>query len=374
MIKRKKILFLTAFAPGNSGAGQHYTARLLNELSEDYDVDLIYFRYAFHERYFPDSPQIKILKEIPLGTLKKLLSALKIPFLHPAFTNRFQFSLAGYIRKISANYDLLYLDFYQTFIYGRGITTPKVLMVHDVLTQKYLRRSKNLFGRLWAYYCKISESFLMKKVRGNLICFSEKDRELIRYYFSLTSLKVDFLLDERIKNINPVSEHQLNGLCFYGAWSRSENSWGLEWFIDCVLPLCGSETKFYILGSGMPVKLHKKCKANPHIILLGFRDDPYPVLASCKGLIAPLFEGAGVKVKVLEALACGLPVIGTEMAFEGIDILPPGAAWVCSTPESFIEAIECVLKKSVSEKKYIKEYFAERYPSVTFKNLLKKIK
>ena len=42
------------------------------------------------------------------------------------------------------------------------------------------------------------------------------------------------------------------------------------------------------------------------------------MIANSRALIAPVFSGAGVKVKVLEALACGTPVVGTDIAFEGI--------------------------------------------------------
>ena len=55
--------------------------------------------------------------------------------------------------------------------------------------------------------------------------------------------------------------------------------------------------------------------------MLGFVDNPYKIMSESLGLIAPLFHGAGIKVKVIESLACGTPVIGTEVAFEGIDFI-----------------------------------------------------
>lgn len=51
---------------------------------------------------------------------------------------------------------------------------------------------------------------------------------------------------------------------------------------------------------------------------MGFVDDSLDVLYKSSALIAPLFAGAGVKVKVIDAFTTGTPVIGTNIAFEGL--------------------------------------------------------
>ncbi len=73
--------------------------------------------------------------------------------------------------------------------------------------------------------------------------------------------------------------------------------------------------------------------------LLGFVENPYPVLAGARALIAPLFQGAGVKFKVLEALACGTTVVGTEIALEGIAADPGEELIRCTTGQDFITEI-----------------------------------
>jgi len=55
---------------------------------------------------------------------------------------------------------------------------------------------------------------------------------------------------------------------------------------------------------------------------LGFVDDPSGAFSECACVVAPLSMGAGVKFKVLDALAANVPVIGTVVAFEGIEPSP----------------------------------------------------
>ena len=56
-----------------------------------------------------------------------------------------------------------------------------------------------------------------------------------------------------------------------------------------------------------------------NIEILGFVEEPVKEIARTQALIAPLHKGAGVKVKVIDALSSGTQVIGTDVTFEGIE-------------------------------------------------------
>ena len=110
-----------------------------------------------------------------------------------------------------------------------------------------------------------------------------------------------------------------NRFCFYGAWNRAENTECLEWFLKNVYPKLTVEIDFVVIGGGMTESLQDKLKAYKNFSYLGFVDEPVREIARCQGLIAPLHKGAGVKVKVIDALSSGTCVIGTDVAFEGIE-------------------------------------------------------
>jgi glycosyltransferase involved in cell wall biosynthesis len=55
--------------------------------------------------------------------------------------------------------------------------------------------------------------------------------------------------------------------------------------------------------------------------------------------VAPIFWGGGVRIKILEALACGLPLVTTPLAAEGIGLIPEQSALFAEQPGVFAAAI-----------------------------------
>jgi glycosyltransferase involved in cell wall biosynthesis len=76
---------------------------------------------------------------------------------------------------------------------------------------------------------------------------------------------------------------------------------------------------------------------------LGFVEDLTGLYRECRLFVAPLTEGGGIKIKVLEAMACGIPVVTTPIGAEGIvdpaedavSLGPPDASFA----ESMIQAL-----------------------------------
>jgi len=56
-------------------------------------------------------------------------------------------------------------------------------------------------------------------------------------------------------------------------------------------------------------------------------------------VIAPIFDGSGMKTKVAEALMYGKKIIGTPEAFSGYEGVAEKAGWICTTAPEFVAAI-----------------------------------
>lgn len=349
-----KILFITAFPPNRMTAGQNYTRNLLDDLSVLHDVELIYFDYSDHTI---ELNKIQKIKKRKASIQKKIINCLKLFFVHPFFSSRFSLSLWFYIYRNQNKFDLIYFDFSQVFIYNCFIKRKRVVvMSHDVIFQKFNRRKK-IIDIVFGNFVRFWEEFLLRRA-SKILVFSDKDAELIYANYKLKSETVDFYIEKDIKEINHYEIAIKNEFCFYGAWNREENLEGLSWFIKNVLPKT-SKFNFVILGGSMPENYKAEINNYSNMRYLGFVNNPYPIIAASQALIAPIFNGAGVKVKVLESLCSGTAVLGTDVAFEGIKELEKikDDIFYCNDANSFIETLNRFTLKNADDKISLKNNF-----------------
>ena len=145
---------------------------------------------------------------------------------------------------------------------------------------------------------------------------------------------VPFYYDMR--EIKRKSNHR--DILFYGAMSRKENYLSAEWFINNVMPLLNEyDIRFVVLGGNPPDNLTRY--ENERIHVTGFVEDIRPYFSSSMCLVAPLVLGAGIKVKILEALSAGIPVLTNDVGIEGIPAVKGKEYIRCETPEDYKKAI-----------------------------------
>lgn len=362
------ILYITAFPPCQKTAGQDYSRRLLDDLaSRGHKTSLIYAEYPKHE--LEVSSQIKILSKIKT-TLENCFS---LPFFNPFFTKRFDKNILRQIQEIAANFDMLYFDFSQVHIYSLFVSHPnKVLMCHDVICQKFSRKGKVFLP--WIKYC---EKRLLCSA-SKIITFSRKDCDVIKKEYGLNSAAVNFYLKNgRFDYEKSGIEKIENKFCFYGAWNRAENSTGLEWFLENVYPNLLLDFQFVVIGGGMTERLKSKISAYKNFKILGFVENPVVEIAKCQALVAPLFKGAGVKVKVIDALSSGTPVIGTKVTFEGIEdndknplFFKAGTSKKKKLAQKIADILTNWKRISVNQKQNSADEFFKRYNRNKFADLL----
>lgn len=365
----KKILFISAFPPSNKTAGQNYTAQLLNDISKDNQIDLYYWNYPGHDLLI--STTINVICRNNITKFQKIINALIAFIIFPIFTVRFNVVDCIRIKKLATKYDVIYFDFSQVFLYSLFIKHPcKVFMCHDVITQKYSRKK---FASLFLWHVKLSERVLLKSAKLRM-SFSDKDVNYIRNAFKMDANKVSFYISDQVRNAAMSETKVENYFVLFGAWNRPENYEGLVWFAEKVLPYC--DIRCLVIGGGMNSEILSKVSSSK-LECMGFVEDPYPIISRSKGLIAPIFQGAGVKVKVIESLALGTPVIGTDIAFEGIDNIKYArekeALILARDSREFIEVINEFEAPSYLEKTFIRSTFLDNYQSNNFKVILSKL-
>lgn len=353
----KNILFITPFAPSNIGAAMKFTKKTIESLAETHLVDLVYFMAEGETEYKPSNKNIHVLKVYSVGMKDRLLSVIQHPFLHPIFSVRYRReldkSIASWMKEKS--YDLLFLDHSQSFIYGKKYPDiPKILMSHDVIYQRVSRSS----GKLISSLCHASEEIMMKQPNANVFSFSTKDQDIIKKEYGISSYVTCGNIDDIAYSTYP--HETKDNYIFFGQWVRRDNAEGLEWFLKEVYPKTDANMNIKIIGRGLSDEVKSIIAGMDRVEYLGFVDNPYQLIADSKAVLSPLFTGAGVKFKVLESLACGTPVIGNEIAFEGIPGDYPGFMLYAKTADEYIQTMKSI-NKTLNERVALKEKFIREY-------------
>ena len=121
---------------------------------------------------------------------------------------------------------------------------------------------------------------------------------------------------------------------------------GVLWFAREVYPLVRQavpDVRFAIVGARPPHSVTRLAEDDPSIEVTGYVDDPRPYLERSAALIVPVRAGGGMRVKILEALARGVPVVSTTIGYEGIDLTPGNELLVGDTPAAFAAALIALL-------------------------------
>ncbi len=138
---------------------------------------------------------------------------------------------------------------------------------------------------------------------------------------------------------NPVSLKGRSGLSFLGGFKHHPNEDGVRWFAQSVSPLLPERDAYHlsIYGSSMTEGV-KKLKS-PKVSPIGFVQDVSSAFDKHRIFVAPLLSGAGIKGKVLSALAHGAPCVLTPIAAEGIGLRSGHDCIISETAEEWRDAI-----------------------------------
>lgn len=163
-----------------------------------------------------------------------------------------------------------------------------------------------------------------------------------------------------------VRSNSRKDILFIGAMNRPENYKSALWFIDEVMPVLEEEGfRFLVIGGNPPAELLRK--ASEKIQIKGYVENILPYLEQSLCFAAPLLFGAGIKIKVLEAMSAGIPVLTNEVGIEGIPAENDVEYILCEKKEDYINAVrrlaedqEAAGRISRMEKEFIKrEYHLE---------------
>jgi len=170
---------------------------------------------------------------------------------------------------------------------------------------------------------------------------------------------------------------QTHKLVMVGRFTYEPNLVGATWFIKAVLPhLRRRSPQVEIRLIGRFDDRLVAAAAGEGVTIVGEVDDVDLELRDARGVIVPLLSGSGTRIKILEALAYGVPLVTTTIGCEGIDVIPDRHALVCDDPLDFAEACERLLVDDVlwtSLSEAGSELYRDRYSTASTSALVRSL-
>lgn len=142
---------------------------------------------------------------------------------------------------------------------------------------------------------------------------------------------------------------------------------GILWFACQVYPLIRREVpnvRLYLVGARPPAKIRALERQDTSIRVTGYVEDVVPYLRDSAVFVVPLRTGSGMRVKILDAWAWGIPIVSTSVGCAGIPVHPGEDILIADTPEDFAAAVIQVLRDkeigtqlSTKGRRYVEEQF-----------------
>jgi len=362
----KKILFLTPELPYPPVSGGKLKSwKFLEFLTSHYKVavgSILKENDEEHVEEFLANIKISNFFSCPVKRSRSIVNLFK-SYVHQMPLNLYRTYSPEFTRQINNvidDYDMIISDHYEVFQYIPSDYPGKVIL-HE----------HNAYYLMWERYAQSSENSLAKRLvsileatrvknyeklaclRSDRIFASPNDieslvllgisREKFRYTYHLGD-------DTQLQLPSIQYAHTSKSLLYVGSLGWEANIDGLLWFIDSVWPellLKHPDLTFTIIGKNPDQRIIDAAKPYPTIKFTGFVDILDPYFQTHRVFIAPLRFGAGMKVKVLNAMCRGIPTVTTSVGSEGMEVEHLKHLAVCDSEPEMIKSIDTLLTNEI---------------------------
>jgi GT2 family glycosyltransferase len=250
-------------------------------------------------------------------------------------------------RQIYTRYiDVLQLEYLVMGQYaGQFHHIPSILFEHDLYFQSiarrlpYMRSARERTVSRWEYLRAIRyELKLLPRLDRIQLC-SRDNAEYLQSFLPQLNGRLDDGYRAGIDTLGyefRASGREPYTLLFLGSFRHLPNVEALQWFLLEVFPRIRKEeprARLVIVGSDPPPR-HSLRDAEA-IEMIGFVEDVREPLMRYSLFVCPILAGSGVRVKLLEAFAAGIPVVSTRMGAEGLAEKDGEICALADDPEAF---------------------------------------
>jgi glycosyltransferase involved in cell wall biosynthesis len=344
-MKKKAVLVTTRFPwPLTNGfASKNYW--LIKGLHDEFEIDLFVIQFGAvsdsdQSMVTPFCNSINIYQPTTLDIIVGLFNSIlfDLPMQIGLFYSQ-QAKLK--IRNNIKFYDVAICSVVRAAQYLANFAGPIVYDLGDSLGQVYLRDACKLNGLKKIIYREEGRRMIgyekgIANSGGQVIFFNPTEAQFFQSpHVSSVPHGVNPLL------LAPVqSDARCNdGVVIFGKMNFEPNVNAVHWFSENVLPLLPDSIFLYVLGVSPGPTILKLAATNPRVKVLGFIENPYPLIRGAIASICPVQIGGGIQNKAIESLAIGaLTIVSPLAAIPMVDIDSSGLI-VCDMPASWAEKI-----------------------------------
>jgi sugar transferase (PEP-CTERM/EpsH1 system associated) len=368
-----KLLFLTPVFPFPLDGGGKIKAYFnLKILSGRYNITLVSFIRSGDERkYF--SELYKFCGRIEVCLIKRSFFKNIFFILLSFFTDQSFIIRRDYVKKMQMivdkiireeKPDLIYVDHLQMFQYVKNHKGFKILDEHNVenlLIKRLAKNEPNYFKKIFLNQEQKKLMDLEKNaclVSDLVLTVSDVDKEILSELAShkvrIESIPIGVDCEYFSFKPRPAeSEGQKKSIIFIGTLFWPPNIDAIMWFLNNVRPLIREKTgnvNLKIIGN-KPVRKVAQLAKFENIEILGNVQDVRPFMRQGNVFIVPLRIASGMRVKILNAMACGIPVVSTSIGVEGVEVKNGENILIADTPKDFADnVIKSLDERDLSEK------------------------
>ena len=255
-----------------------------------------------------------------------------------------------YDKKVAAKINAIIEEQKIDVVFCESIYTLPYLEVFKQNKTKVILRAHNVEHEIWKqlgatssfplkrwYYNKLSKQLKkyelnqLKKLDG-IVAISEEDALFFQQFEPDVRVTA---IPTAVKTNFPSPNYQLNDFYFLGAMDWRPNKEGIDWLLNDVIPDGITGSTLSIAGKS----LQKDEIKHPSVQCEGEVKNALDFIASHGICLIPMYSGSGIKIKLLENLAMGKPIITTSEGVRGVDVTNNKEVIIADDPEEFKQAM-----------------------------------
>lgn len=208
---------------------------------------------------------------------------------------------------------------------------------------------------------KFSRIFTISIIEKNLL-----QKKYQRIKLDVLPPGIKLISPKNTKNKASFTILYIGNLCWY------PNKDGMKWFLEKIYPLIQDKTFVNLLVIGKLPKGDIFTNSNG-VKFLGFVKDINPYMKNAQVFIAPIRYGTGIRIKILDAISYGLPIVTTTEGANGLDVKNGKELLIAKDEKEFADKTIELLGNDTLQKKLVKNAYRFLKTNYSYKNLMDKL-